>query len=553
MRRSLPLCLALPVLSVLVSCANEGRVGPDTAARTLTEDGIRAHVRFLSHDLLEGRAPGTRGGALAAEYIAAQFEAAGLDPVDGSYFQPVPILGTTPVRESVSLRFARGGRTAEPEYLSDFVVWSGDPVAETAVLEGELVFVGYGIDAPEADWNDFAGMDMEGKVLLILVNDPGGTEAEPGRFEGETMTYYGRWTYKFEEAARQGAAGALIVHTTETAGYPWAVVRGSWSGEQFALPSGGGEPGPVPVEGWLSRETASWVLGMAGLSLDELERDAGERGFEPVATGIGVEGGLQSEVRRLETRNVVGVLEGSSRPEELIVLMAHYDHLGMGEPVNGDSIFNGAYDNASGVGLLLEQARAFQALDPGPARSVLFMATAAEESGLLGAEWYVTHPLFPLSRTAAALNVDGVNLWGETDDMIVMGRERSELGAFAQARARHVGVELVPDPQPGAGLFFRSDHFPFARAGVPALWIRHGDQFRDRPEGWGRELLDRYTAEAYHTPLDRFSDDFVFDGAVQQGTLLFLTAHDLAQDTSFPNWYEGSEFRAARDRMMRER
>jgi Zn-dependent M28 family amino/carboxypeptidase len=233
--------------------------------------------------------------------------------------------------------------------------------------------------------------------------------------------------------------------------------------------------------------------------------------------------------------------------------MAHYDHLGVGDPVNGDSIYNGAYDNASGVGLLLEQARAFAALDPAPARTVIFMATAAEESGLLGAQWYVNHPLYPLDRTAAALNVDGVNLWGPTEDMIAMGRERSELGAFVQARARHLGVELVPDPEPAAGFFFRSDHFPFARAGVPALWIRHGARFRDRPEGWGRAMLDRYTAEAYHTPRDRYSDDFVFDGAVQQGTLLFLTAYDIAQDNSFPNWYETSEFRTARDRMMGRR
>jgi Zn-dependent M28 family amino/carboxypeptidase len=549
-RRSVLCLLSLVLIALLPACEGERRTGPEHALRQVTEKGIRAHVRFLSHDLLEGRAPGTRGGQLAAEYIASRFEGAGLSPVDGSWFQPVPIVGTTPVDGSLRLRFQRGGRTAAPEYLEDYVIWSGDPVAENVSASGELVFVGYGVTAPEADWNDFEGMDMEGKILLILVNDPWASADEPDRFEGDAMTYYGRWTYKFEEAARQGAAGALIIHTTERAGYPWAVVRGSWSGEQFALPPTGSEPPPPAVEGWLSRETASWVLGMAGLSLEELERQAGERGFSPVATGIQVDAALRSGVRRLETRNVVGVLPGTSRPDEVVVLMAHYDHLGIGEPVNGDSIFNGAYDNASGVGLLLEQARAFAALDPGPARTVLFMATAAEESGLLGAEWYVTHPLFPLSRTAAALNVDGVNLWGETDDMIVMGRERSELGAFADARARYLGVELVPDPTPAAGLFFRSDHFPFSKAGVPSLWIRHGDQFRGRPQGWGRELLDRYTAEAYHTPRDRFSEDFVFDGAVQQGTLLFLTAYDLAQDTSFPNWHEGSEFRAARDRMM---
>jgi Zn-dependent M28 family amino/carboxypeptidase len=548
-----PFSFVLVALSLLVAACGRGpSAGPDAPAQRITEEGLRAHVRFLADDALEGRAPGTRGGELAALYIATQMEAAGLEPVQGSYFQTVPVIGHTPDPASARLELRYGGRSAAAEYLEDFVVWSGRAAPEASAL-GELVFVGYGVEAPEAGWSDYGDVDMAGKVALILVNDPPPTNEEPNRFDGEAMTYYGRWTYKFEEAARQGAAGAIIVHETGPAGYPWGVVRSSWSGEQFALSTGDQDPPPVPVAGWISRETAMWVLAMAGHSLEELEAAAESREFAPVPTGIQADARVASEVRTLETPNVVGLLPGRTRPDELVILTAHYDHLGIGPAVDGDSIYNGAYDNASGVAVLLEVARAFRAVEPAPARSVLFMATAAEESGLLGAQWYADAPLFPLYNTVATLNVDGASLWGRTEDMIVMGGDRNELGAFAEARARQMGIRLVPDPEPEKGLFFRSDHFPFARAGVPALWIRHGERFRGRPEGWGREMLDRYTAEAYHSPLDRFSEDFVFDGAVQQGRLLFLTSLDIATDNSFPNWFEGSEFRAARDRSLAAR
>ena len=550
-----PLAPILAVVWIAAGCAGEPATDtlpetPEEALSTIRGEEIRTHMQALAHDSMAGRAPGTPGGEQAARYLADAFETAGLEPVEGSYFQAVPMVGSTPLAEGIRLTFRADGRTLRPDYLEDYVLWSGEPAAESVAAAGELVFVGYGITAPENDWDDFEGTDLTGKVALILVNDPPAPEAEPDLFGGRAMTYYGRWTYKYEEAARQGASGALIIHTTEEAGYPWSVVRGGWSGEQFALPPDPEGPAPVPVKGWLSRDAAVRVLDAAGLELDELVERAGSRTFTPVATGVTVNAAVRSRVREEETRNVVGTVEGSERPEEVVILTSHYDHLGVGEPAEGDSIYNGAYDNASGTALLLEVAEAFAALETPPERTTLFIATAAEEAGLLGAAWYVQSPLFPLANTVAEINVDGANLWGETDDLIAMGAERSELGRFVERRAAQAEVRLEPDAEPEKGYFFRSDHFPFARAGVPALYLEHGRDYRGRPEGWGQQIQEEYTAERYHAPGDEFSEEFVFDGAVQQARIVFLTAYDLARSDEFPRWNEGSEFRAARERMM---
>jgi Zn-dependent M28 family amino/carboxypeptidase len=390
-----------------------------------------------------------------------------------------------------------------------------------------LVFVGYGIDAPEADWNDFAGgVDVAGKWLLILVNDPPAPADEPDLFGGPAMTYYGRWTYKNEEAGRQGALGALIVHETGPAGYPWSVVRGGWSGEQFALPA---DPGasPAGMLGWVTEDITREVLALGGLDFDELKAAAGRRGFEAVETGVTVTGSVEAAVRQVETANVVGLLSGSERPDEYVTITSHHDHFGIGE-----------------------LARSFAAAEERPARSLLFIATAAEEQGLLGAQWYTQSPLRPLNRTVAEVNVDGANLWGVTDDITVQGAERSGLGAYAVGRADEMGLEIMPDAEPEKGFFFRSDHFPFARAGVPSLYIEHGRRFVDKPEGWGDEILSEYTALRYHAPSDEFSEDFVFDGAAQQATFVYLTTLDIANGSTWPNWHEGQEFKAARDAMM---
>jgi Zn-dependent M28 family amino/carboxypeptidase len=516
----------------------------------ISETAISEYMRTLASDEYLGRGPGHLGGRMAAQYIAREFEEFGLEAPGGSYMQPVPMVGTTPDPATVSLSFRGPAGALTPTYLDDFVLNAGDPEAADAGGEAELVFVGYGIDAPETEWDDFADVDVAGKYILILVNDPPASDGEPDLFGGVAMTYYGRWTYKYEEAARQGALGAIVVHETEPAGYPWSVVRGGFAGEQFALPPDPSGPAPAGVIGWVSLDVARAALRLGGLDFDELKARAGRRGFTAVETGVTVRGHVDSGVRRIETQNVVGVLRGSSRPEEYILVTAHYDHFGVGEAIAGDSIYNGAYDNASGAALIMAMAQTMTSMETAPGRSVVFIATGAEEQGLLGAEWYAQSPLFPLNRTVAEVNFDGANLWGLTTDVIVHGEERSELGGFVRPRAAQMGLTIIPDAEPEKGFFFRSDHFPFAKAGVPSLYFEHGRQYVGRPEGWGSEIQADYTANHYHAPSDEFRDDFVFDGAVQQGTLGMLTILDVAADDSWPNWLEGQEFKAARDAMM---
>jgi Zn-dependent M28 family amino/carboxypeptidase len=507
-------------------------------------------MRVLSSDALMGRGPGHEGDRLAAEYLAAQLEGYGLEAPGGSYLQRFSIIGTATDPATASLAFRGGGGGLSPTYLDDFVLSVGDPSAQGASAEGELVFVGYGIDAPEADWDDFGGVDVTGKVLLFLVNDPPASPSEPELFGGVAMTYYGRWTYKYEEAARQGALGALVVHETAPAGYSWSVVRGGFSGEQFSLPPEADGVPPARVLGWVSSDLARRALRLGGHDFDALKAAAGRRGFRAVETGVVVDARLETRVRRVETQNVVGLLRGSERPREYLLVTAHYDHFGVGEAVAGDSIYNGAYDNASGTALVLAMAEALASMETPPPRSVLFVATGAEEQGLLGAEWYVQSPVAPLDRTVAVLNFDGANLWGRTTDVIVQGEERSELGAYVGPRAEELGLTIMPDAEPEVGLFFRSDHFPFAKGGVPSLYVEHGRQYIGRPEGWGDAIQEEYTARHYHAPSDEFSEEFVFDGAVQQGMLGMLTLLDVAADSSWPNWHEGQEFKAARDAMM---
>lgn len=539
--------IALFAIAALFACAPTDE--STEVESMVSATSIRDHMRTLSSDEYMGRGPGHPGGDMATAYVAARFEEYGLEPVDGSYFQSVPMVGTTPDPQTVELGFAGADGTVDPTYLDGFVLDPGDAEAASVGGSAELVFVGYGIDAPQNDWNDFAGVDVAGKWILILVNDPPAPEDDPDLFGGRAMTYYGRWTYKFEEAGRKGALGALIVHETEPAGYPWSVVRGGWSGEQFALPA---DPGATPVGmlGWITEDVTREMLALAGLDFDELKAAAAQRGFAAMETGITVSGHVESAVRHVATANVVGMLPGSDRPDDVITITSHHDHFGIGETIDGDSIYNGAYDNASGTAMLLELARAFADAPVRPARSILFIATAAEEQGLLGAQWYVQSPLHPLNKTVAEINIDGANLWGLTDDITVQGAERSGLGAFAQKRADEMGLEIMPDAEPEKGFFFRSDHFPFARAGVPSLYIEHGRRFIGRPDGWGNEVMAEFNAVRYHAPSDEFSDDFVFEGAVQQATFVYLTALDIANDASWPNWHAGQEFKAARDAMM---
>ncbi len=541
-------------LVVIVACeaVPDASQGSNLAQDIPALDGtaIAQHMRALSSDDFLGRAPGQSGGDIAAAYVAERYAEYGLAAPGGSYFQTVPMVGPTTNAATVSLSFSRPNASVTPRYLTEFVLNAGDPVADGTSGDAELVFVGYGVDASENEWNDFSGVDVAGRYLMILVNDPPAPAAEPDLFGGRAMTYYGRWTYKYEEAARQGALGALIVHETEPAGYPWSVVRGGWSGEQFSLPPDPSGPTPAGMVGWISLDVARATLASAGLDFDELKARAATRVFNAVETGITVSASVESSVRMVETKNVVGLIPGSARPDEWITVSSHYDHFGVGEAVEGDSIYNGAYDNASGTAMLLNLASTVAEMRPGPERSILFIATAAEEQGLLGAQWYAQSPLHPLSQTVAEINVDGANLWGETDDIIVHGEERSTLGAYVRPRAAMLGLTISPDAEPEKGFFFRSDHFPFAKAGVPSLYVEHGRQYRGRPEGWGSEVQAEYTANRYHAPSDEYSEDFVFDGAVQQGALVLSVLLDVAGDDSWPEWNDGQEFKAARDAMM---
>jgi len=509
------------------------------ALETVTPHVVDAHLRFLSHPLLEGRAPGTRGGIVAMEYIAAQFERMGLQPVGGAWTQPVPMVGMDP---HPRLELSAGGRPIHPAYGDAYVLEAGVPRPEVS-LDTELVFVGYGITAPEYGWDDYKDVDVRGKVLLMRVNDPG-TADTPEFFGGRALTYYGRWTYKLEEASRRGAAGALLLHTDASAGYGWNVVQTSNTGEQFDL---AGEPQfPLQVRGWISEAAARAALAAAGHDLDALVEASEAKDFRPVPTGIGVRAHVRSDIRDVATANVVGLLPGSdpAREREVVIVSAHYDHLGTRTGDDGQTrVYPGAYDNASGVSLLLAVAEGLARAPSRPPRPFLFVSTTAEESGLLGAEWYSRNPLYPLATTAAVLNVDGANLWGRTEDIAPLGTDRSELGAMVRAAAEAEEMVVAPEQHPEQGMFFRQDHFPFARAGVPALAMDHGLRYADRAEGWGQARYEEFNTQHYHQPSDAYREGVDYAGAVQQGRVLLRTAWAAATADALPQWAPGSEFK----------
>jgi Zn-dependent M28 family amino/carboxypeptidase len=507
---------------------------------------IDGHLRFLSSDLLEGRAPATRGGQLASAYIASQLRAAGVEPAaNGSYFQRVPIDVVTADPASIAAT-ASGRSSGALRYPEDVVIWAGSATNASAA-RGELVFVGYGAVAPEYNWDDFKGADVRGKVLLVLVNDPPAPAAEPALFGGAAMTYYGRWTYKFEEAERRGAAGMLIVHTTERAGYPWHTVVGSWAKEQRMLPRDPSLPAPLGVRGWITDDRAAGLLRDAGLDLAALRAQAATRGFRPVPTGITLDLRFTNAVQHLASENVVGVVRGRDAMlrKQYVALSAHWDHLGIGAAANGDSIYNGASDNASGVANLLAVARA-AAASPPTRRSLLFVFVTAEESGLLGSAYFAQTPTVPAAQIVANLNIDGGNLLGRTRDLNVLGDTKSSLGPQLAAMVRADGMRLSADLHPEAGHFYRSDHFSFAKAGIPAVSIGAGTDVVGKPAGWGAQQDDDYTAHRYHQPSDEYRPDFDLSGAAQLSEIVLRFAQQLANAAGVPVWNRDAEFRAVR-------
>jgi Zn-dependent M28 family amino/carboxypeptidase len=517
------------------------------AGKQIEEFKLRAYVKFLSDDLLEGRGTGARGGLLAAKFIAAEFESIGLEPAspDRSYFQEVPMISVkTDPETKLTVKSANGD--AEFKFAEEFVASTDLEQAEIPV-NNEIVFVGYGVTAPEAVWNDYKDLDVKNKIVMMLVNDPPATAAEPKLFGGQALTYYGRWTYKFEEAARRGAAGVILIHTTESAGYGWQVVRTGWDGERFGLLPDEKTP-TLKFKSWVTEETARKIAQLGGQDLDRLREAAKTRDFKPVALNAKVETTLKTRSQRVTAPNVVGIMRGADQTfkEDFIVYSAHWDHLGMRPGQLGDNIYNGAVDNATGIAGLLAIAKAFTDLEYKPKRSILFIATTAEEQGLLGAEFYARNPLVPLAKTVANVNLDSMNVLGTTTDITPLGAERSSLGKIIEEVAKASHVTIAPDPRPEQGSFYRSDHFPFAKAGVPAVSFNPGTKFVGHPAEWGQEQFADYNKNRYHQPSDEYSPNWDFSGLVQQARLAFLIGLRVADAEEVPQWNKGDEFERAR-------
>ena len=524
-------------------------------------DGNRVldHIKVLSSDEYEGRLPGTKGEDLTVAYMTDQFKNAGLKPgnPDGTYIQKVPLVGIT-ADPHTSLVLRRAGRELTLKFRDDVVAWT-KRVAETVHLDrSAIVFVGYGVQAPEFDWDDYKGTDLKGKTMLVLINDPpvpdpaDPSKLDPKVFGGKAMTYYGRWSYKFEMGQKMGAAGVLIVHETEAAAYPFSVVQGK-TGEQFDLMTPDKNMSRAAIEGWITLDQAKKLCAMAGQDYDALKKAAATREFKPVPLGVTASMTLKSTIRTIDSRNVVGRIEGSDPrlKDEFIIYTAHWDHFGIGAPVNGDKIYHGAQDNASGSGGLIELARAFGKLPAAPKRSILFLSVTAEEQGLLGSDYYARNPLYPLAKTLAVLNMDVVNVHGRTTDMTITGYGASDLDAIAESAAAEQKRMIKPDPMPERGGYYRSDHFPFAKQGVPALALGAGFDYVGRPADWGRQLADAFVAHDYHKPSDTVRPDWDMSGAAQDLQLYGMVGYRIAQGTTFPQWKPGNEFKARRDEMMK--
>jgi Zn-dependent M28 family amino/carboxypeptidase len=540
---------AFAVLSPTLFAADLVTPAQERAASEITAAGLKADIRFLSSDLLEGRGPATRGDALAEGYIQAELEGMGLSPgaPGGGWIQKVPLVGIKPAFRGPAA-FASAKGTASGILGDDFVAASGDQKPESRIENAEIVFVGYGIVAPEYRWDDYKGADLKGKVLLVMNNDPEGTPEEPNLFAGKTRLWYGRWDYKYLMAAKMGAAGAIVIHTTPSAGYGWQVIQTSWNGELFELPEDGSPR--VAMKMWATDELAKKIAALAGKDLDALRKGAESRAFRPVPLGVTLSLAFTNTVTKKESGNVIAVLPGSeaAKAGEAVIYTAHHDHLGtkVGAKPGDDAIYNGALDNASGVAGVLAVARAYAALPKAPARSVYFAFVAGEEQGLLGSEWLAKHPPVPAGRIAADINVDGIGFYGKTRDVGMIGLGKSSLDADFNALAAMQGRVTHGDENPDRGSFYRSDQFNFARIGVPAAYVKKGTDVVGRPPGYGKALEEAYVKNDYHQPSDEFRESWDFSGAVEDMRLAFWLGCRVADAAEMPRWNKGDEFEAAR-------
>jgi Zn-dependent M28 family amino/carboxypeptidase len=513
----------------------------------ITAEDFAARLKKISGDAFEGRKPGTIGERMSTAWIKDQFEQIGLKPGnDGSWFQTVPMVETTLLDpDAVALDVSAKSGAERLAYRSDMIVNSLDASPSVDIASSPIVFAGYGVVAPEQNWNDYAGLDVKGKTVIVLVNDPGWGSRDESLFKGRALTYYGRWTYKYEEAARQGAAACLIVHETAGAGYPWDVVVSSWSGPQDALPTRE-DPAPrLPVAGWITTDAARRLFAKAGADFDALRRSADARGFKPVALDARLSTNFRNKIVNTSSENVIGMLRGSERPDEVVVYSAHWDHLGKDPGLKGDPIYNGAIDNGTGIAGLIEIAEAFAHQSPPPRRSLLFAAFTLEEAGLLGSRYYATHPAFPLDKTVADINMDALPIVGPAKDIAVIGWGQSDLDDDIKDAAAAEQRAIVPDETPEKGFFFRSDQFNFARLGVPVLYARSGLDLVDGGEEAGRKAYADYTLNRYHKPADEYDPGWDFRGVIDDLEAFHAVGRKLADETTFPQWKPGAEFHRA--------
>ena len=514
------------------------------ALNTISPEHIRWHVRYLSHDLLEGRGTGQRGGDLAAEYIATQFAEYGLKPAGdhGTYMQKVPLVGITTMPETQFALVPKRGETMNLKHLDEYVAFDETQQPQSDI-DADIVFVGYGIEAPEYGWDDYKGVDVKGKVLLMLVNEPPSDDAK--FFKGKALTYYGRWTYKYEEALRKGAVGVILIHQTQMASYPWEVVRNSNAGEKSSLKLTGPA---LKVASWIQFDVATRLVAASAMNLEKLMQAAQSRDFHPVNLGARLQARMVSKVRNFESNNVVAVLPGSDRKsaDEAILYTAHYDHFGIRPEMPGDNIFNGADDNATGCGILLEVARAFGSAAGRPRRSIVFAAVTAEEQGLLGSEYLAKHPPIPAGKISLDLNYDDVKPLGAPEEVQVSGAERTSFFPMVQATAKEFRLAIRPDARPEAGHFYRSDHFSLAREGVPSFSINEGMKFKGHPESWGLDQEREYVEKHYHQPSDEYHSEMDFVGDSAMARFGFALGWEAATMPKLVGWQHGDEFEAAR-------
>jgi Zn-dependent M28 family amino/carboxypeptidase len=547
--------IGLTCLTILISCSYEKIIGNDANEDIagFNEDSLALHISDLSSDAFLGRKPFTEGETKTINYLKDHFSALGLEPGNGvNYFQEVPMVRiTTKADNSMQVKSAKGNFSLKG--FDDYVIWTDRTASKVLLNDNEVVFAGYGVVAPEYNWNDYEGLDVKGKIVLVLVNDPGYNAGDPNLFKGKAMTYYGRWTYKFEEAARQGAKGCLIVHETQAASYGFQVVQNNWNASRLRLDdraSSNKQP-YCDVIGWVSGPTAQKLLEAAGLNKDVIET-ADKPGFRGRSLGIRLSTSMQVTAEYNTSNNVVARITGSKKPNEYIIYTAHWDHLGIGKPdEKGDSIYNGALDNASATAGLLELAKAFKRSKHPPERSIIFLAVTAEEQGLWGSAYYAQNPIYPLNKTLANINMDGLNNYGKTHDIIVVGQGQSELEDYLESEVKKVNRVITYETRPEAGSYYRSDHFNFAKVGVPALYTSSGIEVLGEDENFGKLAKEDYNTKRYHRPSDHFDDKWKLDGAIDDLQLLYKIGQKLAATKTWPRWKPGSEFKAVREESLR--